>query len=106
MSVRASHIKRVIATGVFKVLYHRNLRWSTIRDQPMTLLFDSVANPTTWPTFFTEAVASAIQQELVLRGSYCPELEKELVEMEKQGKKWSELEEFIKANVRNTQVNF
>ena len=106
MPVPASQVKKVICTGVFKVLYHQNLKWSVIKDQDISVLFQSVSNPTTWPTFFTEAVGSAIQQELVLRGSYCPNLEKTVVDYEKDTKTWTDLETFVKANVRNSQVSF
>ena len=106
MPLPASHVKKVICTGLFKVLYHRNLKWNDIKDEDVSTLFGSVANPTTWPTFFPEAVGTAIQPEIVLRGSYCPDLEKTLGDYEQGAETWADLEDFIKSNVRNSQVAF
>ena len=106
MPVYASQVKKTICVGIFKVLYYNNLKWNDLRHQEISLLFQGVANPTSWSTFFVEAIATAIQQELVMRGSFCPGLEKKLVEYESDTKTWEDLETFIKANVRSTQVVF
>ena len=106
MAVPAGMVKKLIAIGVFKVLYGSNPNWEDIKDQEIWRLFVSVANPTDWDTFFVEAVGTAIQQELVLRGNYCPQLEETLVTYESDGSTWADLDQFIRANKRNSQASF
>jgi len=106
MAIAAGKVKRVICAGIFKVLYHRNLVWKDIEDEDITVLFTSVTNPTSWPTFFLEAVATAIQQELVIRGSFCPNLESTFIQYEADSNTWTDLESFIQSNVRNSQATF
>jgi hypothetical protein len=103
MAIPAAQVKRAICTGLFKVLYHRNLVWNDIKGEDISTLFQSVANPTSWPTFFVEAVGTSIQQELVLRGSYCPQLEQTLVQYDQGNQTWDNLDTFIQTNVRNCQ---
>lgn len=106
MPILAAHVKRAICTGLYKVLYDRNLNWNDIKDQDISSLFASVANPTGWPTFIVEAVGTAIQQELVLRGSYCPNLESTLVAYDGGNQTWAEFDRFIQDNMRNCQAPF
>ena len=106
MAIPASQVKRAICTGIFKVLYHRNLIWNDIKGEDISTLFASVANPTTWPSFFVEAVGTSIQQELVLRGSYCPGLEQKLIDYDGGSETWEDLDMFIQGRVRNCQSTF
>lgn len=107
MPIKSHKIKTAICVGVFKVLRGGlNLRWPDIKDQDISILLTSVANPTSWKTFFSEAIGIAIQQELVFHGSYCPGLEDTFVEYEAGGNTWEDLEMFIDENVRNVEANF
>ena len=106
MPILVGQVKKAICMGIFKVLYHRNLVWADIKDEDISTMFTSVMNPTGFPNFFAEAVGTAIQQELVIRGSYCDDLEDTLIEYEADDKTWEDLETFIKQNVRNCQASF
>ena len=109
MPIPISHVKKAICAGAVKVLYSVDLRWNDLKDLKIAYTFTSVANPTTWKSFMEEAVATAIQQELILRGSYCPDLEKPFVDWstaDPAAKTWGDLEAFIKGGVRNCQVSF
>jgi len=106
MAIHPNQAGRMIFTGIFKVLNQASPRWTTIKPQPVRDVFVGVANPTSWPTFFRDAVATSIQQELILHGSYCPGLEDELKRLHDSDLPWSELEAFVKSRVRNIKVKF
>lgn len=106
MAIRPKLAGRIIFTGVYKVMNQVTPRWATLRDQPVKTFFDGVANPTSWPRFFVDAVATSIQQELILHNSYCPGLEDELKSLHDNNKPWKDLEQFVKNRVRTVQTRF
>lgn len=109
MSLYVTDIRKSICAGTIKVLYSVDLKWSQIKDQPIGYTFTSVANPTSWKTFMQEAVGTAIQQELILRGAYCPNLESTFVTYATEDpmtKTWGDLETLIDLNARNCQSTF
>lgn len=101
MAVTSSQVGKVMFTGIFKVLNQASPKWQTIREQAITDLFDGTANPTGWKDFFLEAVGTAIQQELIMRGVYCDDFEDTLKEYKDSGKTWANLEDFVKEHKRN-----
>jgi len=106
MAIHPNKSGRIIYTGVYKVMNQATPRWKVLKAQPLQEFFESVANPTSWPTFFRDAVATAIQQELIMHQSYCPGLEDEFKDIHDSGRTWGDLEAFIKSRVRTVHVQF
>ena len=109
MSLSITDIRKSICAGTIKVLYSVELKWSKIEQQPICYMFTSVSNPTSWANFVQESVGTAIQQELILRGAYCPKLESTFVNYatkDPKDKTWMDLETFIDLNSRNCQSTF
>jgi hypothetical protein len=106
MAIHPNKAGRIIFTGIFKVMNQVAPKWNKIKDQSVKEFFDGVANPTSWKTFFLDAVATSIQQELILNRSYCPGLETKLKELYDGDKPWRELEEYVQSRVRTVHVEY
>lgn len=106
MAVARGEVAKFTFVGVFKVFNQANPHWDDIKDQAVSELFGKVKNPTSWPSFFAEAVGTSIQQEFILHGSYCPGLEKMLVAAAKATDTWNEFVSWIQAEIVPTSVQF
>lgn len=106
MPVFGNQVGKVIFTGIFKVLNQASPKWTVIKDQQISTLFDGTANPTNWKDFFIEAVGTSIQNEMIMRGSYCEDLEETLKEFKDDGSTWRDLESHIMANKENVTVEW
>ncbi len=79
MPIEVNDIPQAIIDGVFKVIRQRQKpEWVEFKDQKVSDLFVGVANPSGWPDFFLEAVAWAVQMELMAHGSFCRDLDARL----------------------------
>ena len=107
MSADRARIKRIISTGVYKVLHGTNVSWDPLGDTKIEQTFKSVQAPSGWPDFFVEAVATSIQQELIMNGSYCDGLMDKLKTFHGQPRKsWKDLERWVKDNFRDAKAEF
>ena len=106
MAVNPAHIGKILFIGMFKVLSQANPDWEEIKDKPIKDMFKKIRNPTSWPSFFADAVGTSIQQEFILRGTYCPKLEATLKSYSNSGKTWTELEAYVLAALKPTKVKF
>ena len=98
-----SSIKVVIITALFKVLRMKApLKWDDLKGKEMHLMFDTLSEPNGWPSFFAEAVATTLQNEIIRRSGFVPDLEDEFVKrsLSTAHDKWIDLYVFIKNNVK------
>ena len=102
--------EKIICAGLAKVLYATSLKWTDMKDKKIHFLLASVPNPTSWPTFFSDAAGTAIQQELIANGLFCPGLPQKFKQYaSKDGNKaksWNQLDQFMINHTRTLNVDF
>ena len=77
--------------------------WGPMKKSLIADTFANLSNPSAWPSFFAEAFASTLQQEVMARGSIVPDLldEVETYARADSTKTWEDLEEYIRDNCRD-----
>ncbi len=77
-------------------------KWKELKPMAMSKTFAEFANPTGWDSFFSEAFATALQQEIISRGSYVPELVTTVTDFSDadSSETWGQLEDHINARAR------
>lgn len=102
MPIDVNDIPQAIIDGVFKVIRQsQKPTWPELKDKRVSDLFAGVADPTSWPNFFLEAAAWAVQMELMEEGSYCRGLDAKMKELEGGTGTWMKLFLWIDENVES-----
>jgi hypothetical protein len=107
MAIASKDIKWAIVIARFKLMPQATKPdWAPMRDQRIADTFRNLSNPADWPGFFAEAFAATLQQEIMARGSFVPDLIAAVERFAGDGSKttWAELEQHIDARVRDLQV--
>lgn len=111
MALRFSEVRWVIVMALWRIAPSASAgkgkdkavaKWSELADARMADTFQQFANPDGWDSFFAEAFGTALQQEVMARGSYVPDLVETVVTFADADstETWAELEAHVQAKAR------
>lgn len=96
MGLKRPQVKKVIMLALYKVVRQASPpAWKDLKDDRISDSFRDASGPSGWPNFFSEAVATSIQVELMAHKVYYPAIATRLEDLKRNDGSWEDLEALI-----------